>query len=83
MSDFQVIASKMETESEIIECCYALRRQLRIFSAVQIEKTRFFVFAILRYCKTSKKAFTQADIAFEIRQFYKNVTKIYVNELKI
>ena len=36
------------------------------------ENARFFAFAILKYCKNSKKAFTEADGALEIKQFCKH-----------
>ena len=53
--------------------CCSLRRHLRkLLAVVQIEKTHFFAFTILRCYKIRKKAFTLADRAFEIKQFYKH-----------
>ena len=53
--------------------CCSLRRHLRkLLAVVQIEKTHFFAFTILRCYKIWKKAFTLADRAFEIKQFYKH-----------
>ena len=61
-------------DSETVKYCCTLRRQLKkLLAGVQIEKTRFFGFAILRYCnKNSKKVFTQDDRTFGIKQFCKH-----------
>ena len=43
-----------------------------LFKIKTINKARLFAFVILRCCKTSKTALTQADRALRITQFYKH-----------
>ena len=58
-----------------------MRKQLSKFLAiVQIEKTRFFAFAILRCCKGNKKVFSQDDRAFEIKQLKLNIDALKMYE---
>ena len=69
---FLSLASKIATVPRLKHCCSEQAIEKKICHLFNLKKVYFFAFAILRCCKSSKTAFTYADRAFKIKQFYKH-----------
>ena len=79
-SDFLVFASKIATILRLQSAALVTEKffdsRLR-----QLKKARLFACAILRCCKRSKKAFSQAERALGIKQFYKHGRQVKLRSM--
>ena len=79
---FQGLQAKYCSDSEIIDCCCALRGH-QFLTVVQVTKKRHY---FLRCCKRSKEVFAQAQRALRTKyqnSFKYTVVKIDMNVLRI